>query len=295
MTDIDHIKVRKVDFYPDEFIVGVSSMPAEQQAVYWMICALVMSNGGPIENDPKRIGSLCGLGSAKARNTISKLIEAGKISENDGKISQKRAENEVKKAKKRIGISAENGQNGGRPPKENKDLEKPTGSGDEKTNHQPVTSNHQPEESSLRSDSRADLPDALLDMEFQKFWHPYPNKNNRLGAFKAFRDALRQGATVEDIAAGAKAYAAKVDAENTQQKFIRNPANWLNDKQWRDDWSTDDTLEGEGTSIPVTEEVRRQLNIRYWVTKQNTDTDLWRKADGPIPTQDEINAARRKV
>jgi len=103
-------KVRHIDFSPDEYIAGVAGqLSAEEQGVYWMICSLIMSHGGNVENDPQRIGRLVCLGSAKTRNIIKKLISSGKIQEKFGKIYQKRAENEVKKAKKRIEIARKNG------------------------------------------------------------------------------------------------------------------------------------------------------------------------------------------
>jgi hypothetical protein len=137
-------KVRRIDFYPDEYIAGIGcKMNAEAQGVYWMICALVSSHGGEIDNDPKHIGRLVCLGSSKTRRIISELIESGKIIENGTKLSQKRAENEVKKALKRIEIAANNGRNGGRPPNKNNNLKKASGLSGEKltTNHQPPTTN----------------------------------------------------------------------------------------------------------------------------------------------------------
>ena len=59
-------KVRHIDFYPDEYIAGVGgSMSAEEQGVFWMVCSLISSHGGEVDNDPKRIGRLVCLGSNK--------------------------------------------------------------------------------------------------------------------------------------------------------------------------------------------------------------------------------------
>lgn len=135
-------KSRYIDYYPDEFISGVAAkMPYEEQGMYWMICSLIMSNGGPIENDLDHLARLGCLSKTKAKNLLSKLLKRGKIIENDGVLSQKRAENEVKKAIKRIEIAQNNGAKGGRPSKKNKDLEKPTGLFSENLtiNHQPST------------------------------------------------------------------------------------------------------------------------------------------------------------
>lgn len=103
-------KIRRVDFYPDEYIAGVAGvMTAEQQGVYWIICSLIFSQGGQIENDPKQIGRLVCLGPSKAKRIINELIFSGKLIENGTKIAQKRAEKEMEKAQKRIEIATKNG------------------------------------------------------------------------------------------------------------------------------------------------------------------------------------------
>lgn len=137
-------KSRYIDYYPDEYISGVAAkMPYELQGMYWMICSLIMSNGGPIENDIDHLARLGCLSRTKAKNLLAQIIKTGKIIENDSTLGQKRAENEVKKAIKRIETAQNNGAKGGRPRKENKDLEKPGGLFDENLtiNHQPSTIN----------------------------------------------------------------------------------------------------------------------------------------------------------
>lgn len=145
-------KVRKLDFYPDEYVSGVAGvLNAQEQGVYWMICALIMSEGGPIPNNEKRIAMLCGIRPAAARKLIGTLTELDKIwITSDGKLAQKRSLSEIEKATKRIESASENGQKGGRPSgknEQNQQNEKAVGlspgSESEKltTNHQPVTSN----------------------------------------------------------------------------------------------------------------------------------------------------------
>jgi len=136
-------KIRHIDYYPDEYIVGVgSNMTAEQQGVYWMICSLIYSHGGEVENDPKRIGRLVCLGQSKTRRIINELISKRKIIENQSKLSQKRSETELKKARKRIETATRNGL----VPKKNNTLPEAGAFSPASltTNHQPPTINHQP-------------------------------------------------------------------------------------------------------------------------------------------------------
>jgi uncharacterized protein YdaU (DUF1376 family) len=141
-------KARHVDFYFDEYIAGVAgSLNAEEQGAYWMICALIMSEGGPIENNPRRLAMLCGVRPADIKRLIEKLIRKGKIRvQSDGKLCQNRAQSEVEKSLNRIQSASERGSKGGRPNgkiKENQPAEKAPGSfpSNLTTNHQPPTSN----------------------------------------------------------------------------------------------------------------------------------------------------------
>ncbi|MGP1257089.1 MAG: hypothetical protein ACTS10_21925 [Kiloniellales bacterium] len=137
-------KVRRVDFYPDELISGVAGkLSVFDFGIYWMVCTLIASRGGPIDNDPEWLSSLFQK-RTKTRDvsaSIARLIEAEKLHQSGGKLSQKRMQSEVKRASDRIAKYRENGSKGGRPRKENSNLEKPSGFSDENL---PATTNHQP-------------------------------------------------------------------------------------------------------------------------------------------------------
>ncbi len=137
-------KPRRIDFYPDEWIAGTLGLSAEERGVYISICALIYSHDGPIPADG--LHKLCGCHAATFKKVKSRLIEAGKISANDGQIIVKRCANELEKAHKRLGKASENGLKGGRPTNEINGIEKPPGLSDEKLagasyNHQPPTTN----------------------------------------------------------------------------------------------------------------------------------------------------------
>ena len=140
-------KARRLDFYPDEYIAGVGNvLRADEQGVYWMICSLIMSEGGAISENHRRIGNLCMIGPSKTKRIIDRLVELGKLDRFESKIVQKRAEKEVKSAQKRIENAQESGRMGGRPNKktqQNQQNDKADGFFAEKltTNHQPPTTN----------------------------------------------------------------------------------------------------------------------------------------------------------
>lgn len=169
-------KARRVDFYPDEYITGVGGLlTAEQQGVYWMICSLIMSEAGAIEFNDRRLAGLCRTRPADIRRVVDALVEKGKITrQNDGKLWQKRSQSEVEMSLKRIQTAAENGANGGRPPKktqENQDTKKADGSfsGKLTTNYQlPTEEKEEPNGSSKKRGSRIS-PDWKLPPDWEQW------------------------------------------------------------------------------------------------------------------------------
>ena len=217
-------KVRHVRFHPDEYIVGVSGLPAEQQGVFWMVCSLVMSHGGPIPADYDRIGRLTSIRPSKAKRLCEALIACGKLTETDGKLSQKRAESEVKSAQNLSKNARENGQNSGGRPRENNDLENPAGFETEKltNNHKPVTNN---QNIPLK-------PPKGSDPEFEEFYAACPKRRDRGKAERAYRTA-RKTADHATLMASIRRYAESVAGKDPQ--FVKYPSSWLNAKSWLDD------------------------------------------------------------
>lgn len=194
-------KVRRVDYSADEYVSGVGGvLTAEQQGVYWMICSLIMSEGAPIDFNERRFAAQCLIRPSKARALVEGLIVMGKIKVNDeGKLYQNRALNEVEKAAKRIKTASENGAKGGRPAQiveENQQTEKATGSSGEKltTNYQPPTIIEE-----KKPDLRTKSPKRRLSYSdaFLAFWQAYPtdslmSKSEAGKAFEALSDEEQQ-------------------------------------------------------------------------------------------------------
>lgn len=140
------MKVRYIDFYPDEYVAGVSGrLTAVDQGVYWMVCALVYSRGGPIDDDHIWLSRLFADTHWRTiRSSLDRLIGSGKIERIEGaqgtQIVVTRCVRELQKAFTRSSKASENGGKGGRPSKENNDLAKPEAFPEKKltTNHQPI-------------------------------------------------------------------------------------------------------------------------------------------------------------
>jgi hypothetical protein len=69
---------------------------------------------------------------------------------------------------------------------------------------------------------------------FAQFWKIYPVRKDRKRAEDNFRRALKI-AKAEEILAGAERYAAEVENDGRDRRFIKSPVSWLSGECWRDE------------------------------------------------------------
>lgn len=173
-------KVRRIDYAPDEYVSGVGGvLRADEQGIYWMICSLVMSQGGPITRDERRIGSLCLMRPADVRRIIDRLICIGKIEVDGDKLFQKRALSEIERSANRIQIASENGAKGGRPTAKEKQKQENTKADGYSAEKLSLTSNDQQvldvgsnEPTHIRPKPARKRHE--YGVKFQEFWSSYP-------------------------------------------------------------------------------------------------------------------------
>lgn len=109
-------RIFRIDFYPADWLVKTGGLTPEECGFYIQIISLIYCHRGPIENDPAEISrKLKGCSSRLAKSIIQKLSDKGKITIQDGFISNSRAENELNKKRTHLESSA----NGGRTKAEN--------------------------------------------------------------------------------------------------------------------------------------------------------------------------------
>lgn len=159
-------KIRHIDFYPDEFLTGVSGkLTPEQTGVYWTICSLIYSNGGPIDNDPSWLGNIMrGTHWRTVKRIIKELVKMGKVESKSGSLMVQRCRKELARTEQRIGKARASGLQGGRPYKENNDLTKPDGLFCEKltTNYQlPTTNYHSVSKDTVTEATKVDPPESI--------------------------------------------------------------------------------------------------------------------------------------
>jgi len=116
----------RIDFYPQDWLIGTSMLDAEECGVYIQICALIYARKGPIKNDPEDISrKLKNCSIRKTRAIIERLEKKGKIHFHGDFILQKTAERELNSKRTHLELSAKGGRNKAekeRELKENKDL-----------------------------------------------------------------------------------------------------------------------------------------------------------------------------
>ena len=82
-----------------------------------------------------------------------------------------------------------------------------------------------------KSKKRNDYPD-----DFEEFWRTYPRHEDKKKAFTVWQTALKNGATADEIIAGAARYA-KYRAGEPEQ-YTKHPSTWLNGDCWENEYST---------------------------------------------------------
>lgn len=158
------MKVRRIDYSADEFLVGTRGLSDAECGVYWRACSLIYSHGGPIPVDELR--RWCSSRKNDFDAIVKRLVDGGKLTRNQHELGQTRAQRELERATKRAEKWRENGANGGRPVKENNAIEEPSGlsKNNRASNDQLPTINHQSKDKPLRGSSRAVARDTAEQM-----------------------------------------------------------------------------------------------------------------------------------
>jgi hypothetical protein len=130
------MKVRRIDFSPDEWLSGTIELLEFDRGVYITVCALIYSRGGRIEET--LVFQHCPSHGNAVRASLVRLEKAGKISRNGLEIGQKRSENELETAQKRSEVGRENVSKRWNNNGVTEQSVLPRGN----ANHQPSTTNH---------------------------------------------------------------------------------------------------------------------------------------------------------
>ena len=87
-----------------------------------------------------------------------------------------------------------------------------------------------------KKDTKKDTVAFLPTQRFEIFWRTYPSRrphsNPKKPARAKFETAVKRGVAAADIIRGAEHYAAYVDREGTNPKYVAQAKTWLNEERW---------------------------------------------------------------
>lgn len=98
--------------YPADFIAGTLALTLEEKGAYSIVLDLIYDRGGPIDDDPAWLARVCGCSTRRWKTIRLRLIEFGKITAENGRITNKRAEKQIEKRAKEARKLSENGAKG---------------------------------------------------------------------------------------------------------------------------------------------------------------------------------------
>jgi uncharacterized protein YdaU (DUF1376 family) len=84
-------------FYPADFMNGVRGLSAQEIGVYTMLLCRIYESSGPVEYNPLRLATYCGMRQATFDKVLEKLVDLDKLQMAGGMISNARAAIEISK------------------------------------------------------------------------------------------------------------------------------------------------------------------------------------------------------
>ena len=99
-----------------------------------------------------------------------------------------------------------------------------------------VTKCNTEKEKELEKELEKEKKSAKLTDDFEKLWSLYPRKQGKKQAFEAYKRAIKDGDTNEQIEAGIKAYISYINAEHIQNSYIKQGSTYFNGRCWNDSY-----------------------------------------------------------
>jgi len=77
-----------------------------------------------------------------------------------------------------------------------------------------------------------------LEKRFNDLWKLYPNKKGKPVALRAYKKAIKDGVTDDEVRSGINNYLAEIKVKRTEQQYIKHGSTWFNQHAWEDDYET---------------------------------------------------------
>jgi uncharacterized protein YdaU (DUF1376 family) len=106
------MKIRRVNFSPDEYLAGTVRLSPVERGCYWTVCCLIYSHGGPIDDDPEWLAKACNCHGNTWLAVRRRLVDLGKLivlpptrGQPCGRLDNPRAARELNAAENRVKLS----------------------------------------------------------------------------------------------------------------------------------------------------------------------------------------------
>jgi uncharacterized protein YdaU (DUF1376 family) len=270
---------------PLDWNKGTEKLTLEQESAYLRLCHAMYIQGGPISDNPFVLAGYFRSDTKKARRLLKELVEAGKVTVEDGEISNKRAM-DVISSRDRLSVvrqtSAKRSRNVSETFSEQSHDHSETGDDKSLKNNNTSLANANSRdvldkirEDKIRKDTsslRSDVTSAR-EKPFDEFWKKYPSKVGKGAARSAFEKALKR-TCLEELMTGLDRYVHKQD-----DRQWCNPSTWLNQERWSDvPAQVQPMRRPESEFARNNREFKEALEARIFGEKKNDDTF---GSDGP--------------
>lgn len=130
-----------------------------------------------------------------------------------------------------------------------------------------------------------------LSNRFEVLWNLYPNKKGKKKAFDAYKRAIKNGTTDEEIKQGIESYNKEIAYKHTKPMYIAHGSTWFNNQRWLDEYEAPKKLGFTSDAsqnlneVEIPEETYQEVNEMYERGEPLNQTIIiqlneWRKAKG---------------
>lgn len=219
-----------MQFYVGDYLADTTDLTCEEHGAYLLLLMTMWRHGAKLPNDAQKLARVVRV---TPRKWTAIWQELSRFFEDDGEhITNRRLTREHQKAVDKSELRTDAGRKGG-------DAKSLKERNLRVANAMPVLKHSSEPEPELREIGKpisCASKQILPDQDFQDFWDAYPHrqgkKKNRKGAETAFGRAVKDGATIAEIAAGVEAMHRDPDVI---RGYARDPTTWLNQRGWTDE------------------------------------------------------------
>ena len=99
------------------------------------------------------------------------------------------------------------------------------------------------------SNSAQKISSKEIENDFEEVWKAYPKKQGKEAAKKAYIKARKAGISNCEIVAGLTRYKLFLQANKTEERYIKHGSTWFNQQCWNDDYTINNSI--SNNTIPT--------------------------------------------